>query len=226
MRLLFRTALLLLPLSACNSDQVEHLSNTKELAVEAENWQVKRIMPKDLLRATGWAGDSLTRTAERELRQVLAAKLQEGGVAAALPFCRPAALPATDSLATVLQAALSWRSPRPRNPAHRAALPPADLNAADTTTRRVARPATEEFTYQRPVVLNDAVCLRCHGEVGQDIAAADYALIQKQYPQDQATGYRLGQSMGVWRASFKRSGVAELYTMKTRKVMKKRKPLF
>ncbi|RPD49380.1 DUF3365 domain-containing protein [Hymenobacter sediminis] len=225
MRFLLRTALFLLPLSACNSDQVEHLSNTKELAIEAENWQVKRIMPKDLLRATRWAGDSLTRTAERELRQVLAAKLAEGGVAAALPYCRPAALPTTDSLAKVLHASLSWVSARPRSPRNRAALSAANLNHTDTT-HRVARPSTEEFTYQRPVVLSDALCLRCHGEVGKDIPAADYALIQKQYPQDQATGYRLGQSMGVWRASLKRQGVAEFYTMKTRKVMKKRKPLF
>lgn len=225
MRFLFRAALLLLPLSACNADQVDHLSNTKELAIEAENWQVKRIMPKDLLRATRWAGDSLTRTAERELRQVLAARLQAGGVAAALPYCRPSALPATDSLARVLQASLTWVSARPRNPSNHAALSAPDLDPADTA-RQVARPGTEEFTYQRPVVLSDALCLRCHGAVGQDVTAADYALIQKQYPQDQATGYRLGQRMGVWRASLKRPGVAEFYTMKTRKVMKKRKPLF
>lgn len=225
MRFVFRAALLLPLLSACNADQVDHLSNTKELAIEAENWQVKRIMPADLLRATRWAGDSLTRTAERELRQVLTAKLDSGGVAAALPYCRPAALPATDSLAGVLQAALTWGSPRPRNPAHRLAVPAADLNPTDTT-RRVARPSTEEFTYQRPVVLTDKVCLRCHGEVGQDITPADYALIRQRYPQDQATGYRLGQSMGVWRISLKRPGVAEFYTMKTRKVMKKRRSLF
>ncbi|MBX0291766.1 DUF3365 domain-containing protein [Hymenobacter sp. HSC-4F20] len=225
MRPVFRAALLLPLLSACNADQVDHLSNTKELAIEAENWQVKRIMPADLLRATRWAGDSLTRTAERELRQVLTAKLDSGGVAAALPYCRPAALPATDSLAGVLQATLTWGSPRPRNPTHRLAVSAADLAPTDTV-RRVARPSTEEFTYQRPVVLTADVCLRCHGKVGQDIAAADYALIRQRYPQDQATGYRLGQSMGVWRVSLKRPGVAEFYTMKTRKVMKKRRSLF
>ncbi|GAB3238983.1 hypothetical protein GCM10027346_31830 [Hymenobacter seoulensis] len=225
MRPILRAAFLLALLPACRPDQIEHLSNTKELAVEAENWQVKRIMPKDLLRATRWAGDSLTNTADRELRQLLAQKLQEGGVAAALTYCHPNKLPATDSLAKVLKASLSWVSPRPRDPLHRAALTAAELDAADTT-RRVARPSTEEFTYQRPLVLTDAVCLRCHGEAGKDISAGDYALIRKQYPQDQATGYQLGQTMGVWRASFQRPGVAEFWTMKTRKVMKKRKPLF
>ncbi|WP_045687700.1 DUF3365 domain-containing protein [Hymenobacter sp. AT01-02] len=225
MRLLLPATLLLLATAACRPDQVEHLSNTKELAVEAENQQVKRIMPADLLRATRWAGDSLTRTADRELRQVLAQKLAAGGVAAALPYCNPDSLPITDSLAQVLQAKLTWYSARPRNPAHRAALAAAEVNSADTT-RRVARPSSEVFTYQRVVVLQDALCLRCHGAPGQDITPADLALIKQRYPQDQATGYQLGQGMGVWRATLQRPGVAEFWTMKTRKIMKKRKPLF
>ncbi|MET4109066.1 DUF3365 domain-containing protein [Hymenobacter sp. UYP22] len=225
MRPLSRFLLLLPLLAACRPDQVEHLSNTKELAVESANWEVKRIMPADLLRATRWAGDSLTRTAERELRQVLTQKLAEGGVAAALPYCRPETLPAPDSLAKVLQASLRRISNRPRNSANKAPISAAELNPADTT-RRVARLSAEVFTYQRPLVLNDQLCLRCHGTVGQDVSAADYALIQKQYPQDQATGYQLGQAMGVWRVSLQRPGVAEFWTMKTRKVMKKRKPLF
>lgn len=224
MRLLLPAVGLLL-LAACRPDQIEHLSNTKELAVEAENRQVKRIMPADLLRATRWAGDSLTRTAERELRQVLAARLQAGGVAAALPYCRPDSLPTTNSLAKTMQATPTWVSARPRNPAHRAALSAAELNPADTT-RRVARPSSEAFTYQRVVVLQDAACLRCHGAPGKDIKAADLALIRRRYPQDQATGYQVGQAMGAWRVQLQRPGVAEFWTMKTRKVMKKRKPLF
>ena len=225
MRPLLRAALLLLLLPACRPDQVEHLSNTKELAVESANWEVKRIMPQQLLRAAAWAGDSLTHTAERELREMLTQKLAEGGVAAALPYCHPENLPATDSLAKTLQASLNRFSARPRNPVHLARLTAADLNAADTT-HHVARTEQNEFTYQRPLVLTDQLCLRCHGTVGTDISAADYALIQQKFPQDQATGYQLGQPMGVWRVNLKRYGVAELWTMKTRKVMKPRKPLF
>ncbi len=90
----------------------------------------------------------------------------------------------------------------------------------------MARRNGEVFTYQRPIVLTDALCLRCHGEVGKDISSADYALIQKQYPQDQATGYQMGQAMGMWELTLQRSGVAEFYTMKMRKIMKPRKKLF
>jgi len=211
-------------LTACSSDQIEHIKNGKKIARDLENMTVKRILPVDLLRATRWAGDSLTRHADRELRCVLMEKLQAGGVAAALPYCRPETYASVDSLESVLQATAQRRSARPRNPANQAALPPVDL--APDTTRRVARRNAEVFMYQRPIVLTDAFCLRCHGEVGKDISSADYALIRKQYPQDQATGYQLGQVMGVWHLTLLRPGVAEFYTMKTRKIMKPRKKLF
>ena len=211
-------------LAACGSDQIEHIKDGKKIAITLEKMTVKRIMPADLLRATRWAGDSLTRHADRELRRVLTAKLQAGGVAAAWSYCRPETYASVDSREGVLQATLQRRSSRPRNPANQASFMPAELQP--DTTRRVARSGPEVFTYQRPIVLEDALCLRCHGEVGPNISPADYALVSAQYPQDQATGYRLGQVMGVWRLTLQRSGVAEFYTMKNRKIMKPRKPLF
>ena len=218
------TTLLLLTLAACSSDQIQHLRDTKKIAVEAENWEVKRIMPADLLRATRWAGDSLTGSADRELRRLLKARLQEGGVAAALSYCRPESFASTDSLAHVLQAKARRVSNRPRNPQHQATLSAAQLQP--DTARLVTRPTAELFTYQRPIVLNDALCLRCHGTVGTDITTADYALIKKSYPRDQAIGYRLGEVMGAWQVELARPGVAEFYTMKTRKIMKPRPKLF
>jgi Protein of unknown function (DUF3365) len=221
MRHSLRATALLLLLAACRPDQIEHLREGKRVDIEAENWRVKRIMPEDLLRATRWAGDSLTRHADRELRRVLTEKLAQGSLAAALPYCRPETFPSVDSVAKILQANARRVSTKPRNPTHAAALAALDLQP--DTARQVARPNTETFFYQRPIILNDALCLRCHGEVGKDISAADYSLIRKQYPQDQATGYALGQPMAVWRLTLKRPGVAEFWTMKTRKVFKRRK---
>ena len=212
-----RRALLpgLLAAAACRPDQIEHLKDSKRIGIEAENWEVKRIMPADLLHATRWAGDSLTATADTLLRRTLARELAAGGVARALAFCRPETYRAVDSLAGVLRATARRVSTRPRDPAHRAILLPAEIHT--DTTRTLHRESPEVFFYQRPIVLNNVLCLRCHGEVGRDVAAADYALIQQKYPQDQATGYRLGQQMGAWQLSLQRSGVAEFWTMKTRK---------
>jgi len=201
---------------ACRPDQVEHLKDHKRIGIEAENWEVKRIMPADLLHATRWAGDSLTVTADSLLRRTLARELAAGGVARAAAFCRPETYHFVDSLAGVLKATARRVSARPRNPADQALLPASALAPPDTA-RTVTRESQEVFFYQRPIVLNNAVCLRCHGAVGQDISSADYAFIKRRYPQDQATGYRLGQPMGAWQLSLRRDGVAEFWTMKTRK---------
>ncbi len=211
----------LLAAAACRPDQVEHLKDSKRIGIEAENWEVKRIMPADLLRATRWAGDSLTATADTLLRRTLARELAAGGVAGALPFCRPETFHFVDSLARVLHATARRVSTRPRDPDHRAILLAAELRT--DTTRTLHRESPEVFFYQRPIVLNNALCLRCHGTVGHDISAADYALIQQKYPRDQATGYRLGQQMGAWQLSLERGGVAEFWTMKTRKKWKEHK---
>ncbi|WP_375418395.1 DUF3365 domain-containing protein [uncultured Hymenobacter sp.] len=212
---------LALAATACRPDQVEHLKDTKRIGVETANWEVKRIMPQDLLRATRWAGDTLTAFADTLLRRRLARGLAAGGVAASLPLCRPETYAATDSMARILQATPRRVSARPRNSAHLAALPASEMQP--DTLRVVKRPSQEVFVYQRPIVLNNRLCLRCHGEVGKDVSQADYALIQKAYPQDRATGYQLGQVMGAWQVRLTRPGVAEFWTMKTRKKWKEHK---
>ena len=221
-RPLTRVALVLaFSATACRPDQIEHLKDHKRIGIEAENWEVKRIMPKDLLHATRWAGDSLTTTADTLLRQTMTRELAAGGVARAAAFCRPETYHLVDSLAGVFKATARRVSERPRNPASKFPLLPEEMRT--DTTRTITRPSQEVFFYQRPIVLNNKLCLRCHGEIGKDILAADYAVINQKFPQDQATGYKLGQQMGAWQLSLRRDGVAELWTMKTRKKWKEHK---
>ena len=200
---------------------MEHLKDSKRIGIETANWEVKRIMPRELLLATRLAGDSLTATADTLLRRTLARELATGGVAQAAAFCQPETYHFVDSLAGVLKATARRVSERPRNPLHQAPLLAEEMSP--DSTRTIKRLSQEVFFYQRPIVLNNALCLRCHGEVGKDIAATDYAVLKKQYPQDQATGYRLGQPMGAWQLSLQRNGVAEFWTMKTRKKWKEHK---
>ena len=207
--------------TACRPDQIEHLKDHKRIGIEAENWEVKRIMPKDLLRATRWAGDSLTATADTLLRRNLARELAVGGVARAAAFCQPETYHLVDSLAGVFKATARRVSERPRSPLNKGVLLAQEMSP--DTTRTIKRLSQEVFFYQRPIVLNNALCLRCHGEVGKDISAADYALIKQKFPQDQATGYKLGQPMGAWQLSLQRNGVAEFWTMKTRKKWREHK---
>lgn len=209
----------LVGLAACRPDQVEHLPGTKQIAEETANWEVKRIMPNDLLHATRWAGDSLTATADTLLRRTLARELKKGNLAQAATFCRPQSYPAVDSMAR------KWHA-SPRRAEWQAAPATSTLAAAGLrpdTMRLIGRPAADTFYYQRPIVLANNLCLRCHGQPGRDLTPAEAALLQQQHPGLKAVGRQRGQVLGAWQLTLERSGVAEFYTLKTRKKWKEHK---
>lgn len=209
----------LVGLAACRPDQVEHLPGTKQIAEETANWEVKRIMPNDLLHATRWAGDSLTAYADSLLRRTLARELAKGSLAQAANFCRPQSYPAVDSMAR------KWHA-SPRRAEWQAAPATTTLAAAGLrpdTLRLIGRPAADTFYYQRPIVLANTLCLRCHGQPGRDLTAAEARLLQQQHPGLKSVGRQPGQVLGAWQLTLERDGVAEFYTMKTRKKWKEHK---
>jgi hypothetical protein len=212
----------LLLLAACRPDQVKHLPGTKQIAEETANWEVKRIMPDDLLHATRWAGDSLTAYADTLLRRTLARELKKGTLAQAANFCRPQSYPQVDSMARKWHATprrVEWQ-PVP------ASATPAAVAAAGLrpdTMRLIGRPAADTFYYQRPITLSHSLCLRCHGQPGRDLTAAEAHLLQQQHPGLRSVGRQAGQVLGAWQLTLERSGVAEFYTMRTRKKWKEHK---
>jgi len=209
----------LLTLAACRPDQVKHLPGTKQIAEETANWEVKRIMPEDLLHATRWAGDSLTAYADTLLRRTLARELAKGNLVQAAAFCRPQSYPQVDSMAR------KWHA-SPRRAEWQAAPAATTLAAAGLrpdTLRLIGRPAADTFYYQRPITLANALCLRCHGQPGRHLSLAEAKLLQQHYPGLRAVGRQPGQVLGAWQLTLERSGVAEFYTMKTRKKWKEHK---
>ncbi|MGI4834258.1 MAG: c-type heme family protein [Janthinobacterium lividum] len=220
----FKLLPLLLLLAACQPDQVQHLPGTKQIAEETANWEVLRILPHDLLHATRWAGDSLTGFADTLLRRTLARELAAGGVAQAAAFCRPETYPRVDSMARKWQAAprrVEWQPAPTAGPGASAAAEAAGLQP--DTLRLIGRPAADTFFYQRPIVLRHNLCLRCHGQPGRDLTAAEAALLHTRFPALRATGRQVGQVLGAWQLTLAQSGVAEFYTMKTRKKWKPHK---
>ncbi|AMR27532.1 hypothetical protein A0257_10775 [Hymenobacter psoromatis] len=212
----------LLALAACRPDQVRHLPGTKRIAEETANWEAIRIMPNDLLHATRWAGDSLTAYADTLLRRTLARELKKGTLLQAAAFCRPQSYPQVDSMARkwhVNPRRVEWQAPT-------ASAAPAAIAAAGLrpdTIRLIGRPAVDTFFYQRPITLSNSLCLRCHGQPGHDLTLAEAKTLQQQYPGLKAVGREPGQVLGAWQLTLDRSGVAEFYTMKTRKKWKEHK---
>jgi len=140
----------------------------------------------------------------------LQSAIQSGGVSNALPFCSLAASPLTAGMAGKHGVTLRRVTHKPRNPAGRAdATERAILNQFATALTGTNPPpplvtnlTTGTATFFAPIVLNNELCLKCHGAPGQDISPENVVVIQGLYPQDEATGFKLGDLRGAWRIDF------------------------
>ena len=137
----------------------------------------------------------------------LARAIGEGGVTNALAYCSERAYPLTALVADTNQVRLQRLTHRPRNPSN-------EVRSAELGILRefqlalgrggqpgpvVRAGADDTVVFYSPIVLTNPLCLQCHGAVGTDIQPATAALLATLYPQDQATGFKLGDLRGLWR---------------------------
>lgn len=143
----------------------------------------------------------------------LQSAIQQGGISNALPFCSLAASPLTAGMAGKHGVTIRRVTHKARNPAGQAdatelailqqfeaALPAA--TATNPPPPIVTNFTANTATFFTPIVLNHELCLKCHGEPGKNIATENIAVIQRLYPQDRATGFKLGDLRGAWRIDF------------------------
>jgi hypothetical protein len=155
------------------------------------------------------AGQAIVAAASAHLASNLLAALAEGGVSNALPYCSDHAIDITEQVARQYDIALKRISHRPRNSDSRVELYEQGLVGHCTNTLAegntpgpMTLSAGDRVTYYQPIILNLPLCLQCHGEPGQDIATNDLKLIRELYPNDEATGFKLGEFRGLWKIVF------------------------
>jgi len=154
-------------------------------------------------------GDQVSGRLFASLMTTLQEKIASEGPEAAIAYCRLEALPLTSQVAEEFPSVKNVRRTalRVRNPA----------NAPDATDRSVleewlaswnpaappeavikeftAEDGTTEVRYYRPVPVM-ATCLACHG-TGDEIAPDVRTAIERDYRQDEATGFREGDLRGA-----------------------------
>lgn len=143
----------------------------------------------------------------------LQSAIQSGGVSNALPFCSLAASPLTAGMAAKQGVTLRRVTHKPRNPADKADAVELGIlkqfeaalrtaNATNPPPPMVTNLTAGTATFFAPIVLSNELCLKCHGAPGKDISGENVAVIQRLYPQDEATGFKLGDLRGAWRIDF------------------------
>lgn len=149
---------------------------------------------------------AMTKSFATELQSTLLAAIEAGGPAHAIGVCKHDA-PRISAAQAKDGWTLSRTALRVRNPANA----PTDWQRtvlddwqAQLAAGKVEDPATlewsetsgSEFRYMRAIPLG-GVCLGCHGPVEQ-IGAEVKAALAEQYPDDQATGFEVGQLRGAF----------------------------
>ena len=147
------------------------------------------------------------------LSSQLGKAVAQAGLTNAITFCSVHGIAITSSVGVTNQVELRRVTQQPRNPQNRA-----DTNELALIQRFQAQLAGGvspkpivttnrggHLTCYAPIVLKLPLCLSCHGQPGADINADVMDLLKQNYPQDEATGFRMGQLRGLWRVDFKRS---------------------
>jgi hypothetical protein len=151
-------------------------------------------------------GKMITALSFKALSGEVMQAINEGGVQHAVDYCKVHASPLIDSLSAKHQVKISRVSDRYRNPENK----PGELDltvieayreqlAAGNELQAHLEVTADEIIYYSPILILNPVCLNCHGEAGSTALQENIDFIKTKYPEDLATGYKLGDLRGVWR---------------------------
>jgi hypothetical protein len=191
--LLFTLALLLV-FASCNNPRQDN----EAAAEEVTEAQIEKLALE--------RGKLIAEASQATLSANLKNAVQRGGIAEAFSFCNIRAMPLTDSLSRQYNSEIKRATIWPRNPADKAStIEKQVIEAYDHQLKDGIAPEPkvinldEAFVlYTQPIVINNGLCLNCHGEAGTQVQSETLALIQEKYPEDGATGHKMGDLRGIW----------------------------
>ncbi|WP_167619207.1 Tll0287-like domain-containing protein [Maribellus sediminis] len=151
-------------------------------------------------------GNDVTNLAQGTLLVNVGSAIQQGGPKYAVEFCNLKAGGIIDSLNLIYNCTISRVSDKNRNPENglkdkidRAVWSTFSANDQIDTLLQVKN----NFVYYKRINTAMPACLKCHGNPDTDINPTTREKLQKLYPNDLATGYKLNDFRGLWKLEFK-----------------------
>lgn len=149
-------------------------------------------------------GDSITTAAQQVLLKNVASAMKQGGPVHAIEFCNLNASPLIDSLSGQHGATISRISEKNRNPNNKASGFEIELLTALESQQQKDTVVLndDKITYYKTIRLGMPACIKCHGIPNDDINEATLEVLNRLYPNDLATGYKLEEFRGAWKVEF------------------------
>lgn len=164
----------------------------------------QKTLSEDDLSSYKQKGGEFVGATQKVLASNLVEAIQESGTEGALAFCNIQAIPLTDSMSVELEAHIKRVTDQPRNPdnlANKSELEYIRSAKLDLSEGKEVSPSihyiNEKVIGYYPIITNQ-LCMQCHGNENSQIDDATLEKINTLYPEDQATGYDVGELRGIW----------------------------
>ncbi len=159
-------------------------------------------------------GTAITDAAQKLLQRELSAAMQAGGPPTAVAYCHSRAQQVMDSISAATGVQVRRVTDRARNEMDRPQTEAEEsvlrmlTSAYDGPSETIIETDGPLVHYYRPILIKEP-CLACHGTPGETISAETMDVIKEAYPNDQATGYRVGDLRGMWHLTLKRDDAGD-----------------
>ena len=151
-------------------------------------------------------GVEITTLAQATLLGNVGKAIQKGGPEYAVEFCNLKASSIIDSLNQIHHCVISRVTDKNRNPENKISGQQEKIiwevfmnNSVNDT---VLPGRDKNMVYYKSINIAMAACLKCHGNIDNDITPATLEKLQKLYPNDMATGYQINDFRGLWKVEF------------------------
>ena len=162
-------------------------------------------------------GNKISSLAQSVLLANVSAAMQRGGPVHAIQFCNNRAMLLSDSLSSISNVKISRISNKFRNPSNSPRTPNDHdvLNSLAKTTPNdtsplVYREDDGSATFYKSIFIGMPTCLKCHGDLQNDLSQETRQILSELYPKDLATGYHLGDFRGAWKINFPKPELVQI----------------
>ncbi|MEE9439018.1 MAG: DUF3365 domain-containing protein [Saprospiraceae bacterium] len=149
-------------------------------------------------------GKEIAKTTFETLLTELQKGLQNGGLPHGVKYCNTKAMPITDSLSKAYNVSIKRVSDKYRNPNNKPTTKESEMIdnykknlAAGIKIAPTVKNIDGKSVFYAPIKIQ-GMCLACHG----DNNTTPNATIKELYPNDLATGYKVGDLRGMWSITF------------------------
>jgi len=199
-----KIALLILAylLSFCSSSLSE--KEREAIRFEKNQREIRKINTADIILATYVRGMTITTIADSLITTRLEFMIQEYGITHAIEQYDPIVQPILDSISNANNAEIKRISHKARNTElgeiEKELLEAYLYNNKDKpkVLDNVQVIDDNLLLYSKPIIINNPLCLNCHGIIGYDLTDFGEKMFRSLNTNDTITGYKRGDLIGMW----------------------------